>query len=653
MFDIFRKHTKIMMMVLFLLIIPSFVLFGIDGYNRMSESEAVVARVGNIDITQSQWDQAHKVEADRLRASRPNLDVKLLDSPEARYATLERLLRERVLALAAEKTKLSTSDPRLARFLQEDPTIASLRKPDGKLDMDRYRQLAASQGLTPEGFENSVRRDLSNQQVEAGVRVSGFATPAVADLALNAFFEKREIQVVSFFTQDFLAKVSPTEAEINAFYQSNPSMFQATEQAKIEYVVLDLEAVKKSIQIPEADLKTYYDQNVARLSGAEERRASHILINAPKDLAAADRQKAKTRADELLKTVRANPASFADVAKKNSQDSGSAAKGGDLDYFGRGAMVKPFEDAVFSMRKGDISEVVESDFGYHIILLNDIKAPKQRSFEELRPGMEADLKAQQAQRKYAEFAEIFTNTVYEQADSLKPVADKLKLEIMTADKVTRHAQTGVTGVLGSEKFLAALFSTDALEKNRNTEAVETAVSQLAAGRVVAYQAARVLPLQEIHQLVRDRLVAAKAAELAKKEGVNKLALWKKDSTNVNLPMPVLVSRDQPQNLPAPLILAVLRADASALPVWLGVDMEGRGYAVIRVNKLVSRNEAVQASVTQDRDQYAQWWTAAELQAYYVELKDRLKAEILVPDPAKKLVLSTKSEPSSSVSSASR
>jgi len=653
MFDIFRKHTKIMMMVLFLLIIPSFVLFGIDGYNRMNESEAVVARVGNIDITQSQWDQAHKVEADRLRASRPNLDVKLLDSPEARYATLERLLRERVLALAAEKTKLSTSDPRLARFLQEDPTIASLRKPDGKLDMDRYRQLAASQGLTPEGFENSVRRDLSNQQVEAGVRVSGFATPALADLALNAFFEKREIQVVSFFTQDFLAKVSPTEAEINAFYQSNPSMFQATEQAKIEYVVLDFEAVKKSIQIPEADLKTYYDQNVARLSGAEERRASHILINAPKDLAAADRQKAKTRADELLKTVRANPASFADVAKKNSQDSGSAAKGGDLDYFGRGAMVKPFEDAVFNMRKGDISEVVESDFGYHIILLNDIKAPKQRSFEELRPGMEADLKAQQAQRKYAEFAEIFTNTVYEQADSLKPVADKLKLEIMTADKVTRHAQTGVTGVLGSEKFLAALFSTDALEKNRNTEAVETAVSQLAAGRVVAYQAARVLPLQEIHQLVRDRLVAAKAAELAKKEGVNKLALWKKDSTNVNLPMPVLVSRDQPQNLPAPLILAVLRADASALPVWLGVDMEGRGYAVIRVNKLVSRNEAVQASVTQDRDQYAQWWTAAELQAYYVELKDRLKAEILVPDPAKKLVLSTKSEPSSSVSSASR
>ncbi len=653
MFDIFRKHTKIMMGVMFLLIIPSFVLFGIDGYNRMKESEAVVARVGGVDITQSQWDQAHKTEADRLRAARPNLDAKLLDSPQARYATLERLVRERVVALTAEKVKLSTSDARLARFLQEDPTIASLRQPDGKLDMDRYRQLAAAQGLTPQGFENSVRRDISNQQVEAGVRVSGFATPAVADVALNAFFEKREIQVVNFLAQDFLAKAIPSEADIEAFYQSNPSLFQAQEQAKVEYVVLDLDAVKKSIQIPEADLKAYYDQNVARLSGAEERRASHILINAPKELALAERQKAKAKADDLLKTVRANPASFADVAKKSSQDTGSAAKGGDLDYFGRGAMVKPFEDAVFSMKKGDISDVVESDFGYHIVLLTDIKQPKQRSFEELRPSMETDLKTQQAQRKYAEFADIFTNTVYEQADSLKPVADKLKLEIRTADKLTRRAQPGVSGALGSEKFLSALFAADALEKKRNTEAVETAVSQLAAGRVVAYQSARVLPLHEIHPMVRDRVAAIKAAELAKKEGSDKLALWKKDSTAVNLPTSVVVSREQSQNLPAPLVLAALRADASTLPVWLGVDLGARGYAAVRVTKLVARNEAAQASAAQDREQYAQWWTAAEVQAYYAELKDQLKVEILIPDPAKNLASQIKSESSTSVAAASK
>jgi peptidyl-prolyl cis-trans isomerase D len=191
MFDIVRKHTKILMSLMFLLIIPSFVLFGIDGYNRMGQSGVAVARVAGKDITQDQWDAAHKSEADRLRASRPELDVKLLDSSEARFATLEKLIRDRVLATAMEKSRLQTSDARLARFLQEDPTIASLRKADGKLDMERYRQLAASQGLTPEGFENNVRQDISRQQLEAGVRISGFATPATADVALNAFFEKR------------------------------------------------------------------------------------------------------------------------------------------------------------------------------------------------------------------------------------------------------------------------------------------------------------------------------------------------------------------------------------------------------------------------------------------------------------------------------
>lgn len=642
MFDIFRKHTKIMMMVLFLLIIPSFVLFGIDGYNRMKESDAAVARVGGHDITQSQWDVAHKAEADRVRASAPNVDAKLLDSPEARYATLERLVRDRVVALAAERAKLSTSDARLARFLQEDPTIASLRKADGKMDMERYRQLAASQGLTPEGFENSVRQDLSMRQIEEGVRATGFATPAVADVALNAFFEKREIQMVNFVAASYASKVNPTDAELDTFYQANQALFQAPEQAKVEYVVLDMDSVKKSIEIPEADLKAYYEQNVARLSGNEERRASHILINAPKEASVVERQQAKAKAEELLKAVRAAPASFADLAKKNSQDTGSAAKGGDLDFFTRGSMVKPFEDAVFAMKKGDISEIIESDFGYHIIQLTDIKTPKQRSFEELRSGIESDLKAQQAQRKYAEFAEIFTNTVYEQADSLKPVADRLKLEIKTVGNVERQPVPGATGVLASGKFLATLFSPDTIDKNRNTEAVEVAVNQLAAGHVVAHQPARVLPLAEIRQQVRDRVVSIKAAELAKKEGTDKLALWKQDAATASLPAAVTVSRDQAQNAPAPVLVAALRASATVLPTWVGVDLGATGYTVVRVNKVVPRDEAAQASAKQDRDQYAQWWTAAEAQAYYAVLKDRLKAEILVPVPASLATAKSKS-----------
>lgn len=641
MFDIFRKHTKIMMILLFLLIIPSFVLFGIDRYNQAGQADEVVAKVGSLEVTKGQWELAHKNDVDRLRASRPELDAKLLDSPEARFSTLERLVRESVMRVAAEKANLLTSDARLAKFLQEDPTIASLRKADGKLDIERYRQLAASQGLTPEGFENSVRQSISQQQVEAGIGRSGFVVAAPADVALNAFFEKREVQVANFLAKDYVAGINPSDADLESFYQANQVLFKSPEHAKVEYVVLDMESVKKGLKISDADLRSYYDQNVARLSGVEERRASHILISAPKDAPAADRQKAKDRAQALLKTVRAAPDSFSEVAKKNSQDAGSAAKGGDLDFFARGAMVKPFEDAAFAMKKGEISDLVESDFGYHIIKLTDIKAPKQRSFEELRPSIESDLKTQQAQRKFAEFAELFTNTVYEQSDSLKPVAEKLGLEIKTADKLLRHPADGAAGVLASEKFLSTLFAPDSVESKRNTEAIETAVNQMVAGRIVAYMPASTLGFSEVRSVVRERVVASRALELAHKDGMEKLALWKKEPAKASLSAAMVVSRDQAQNLPVQLVTATLGADTTTLPGWVGVDLGTSGYAVARINKVVPRNEAEQPSVTQDRAQYAQWWNAAETRAYYAALKERLKVQILVPTPSANLAQQSK------------
>lgn len=632
MFDFVRKHTKVIMFLMFLLIIPAFVLVGVDGYSRFNDNVSAVARVGGRDITQAEWDFAHKTESERIRASAPSIDAKLLDSPEARYVTLERLVRERVLAEAADKSRLTTSDARLARDLQQNPSIAALRRADGSLDMERYRQLAASQGYTPEGFEARVRRDLSMRQVESGILGTAVVAPVVADVALGAFFEKREVQIASFAGVDFTAKVSPSDADIEAYYKANPQQFQAAEAVAVEYLVLDLESIKKSLPISEQDVKTYYEQNAARLSGKEERRASHILITASKDAPPAERAKAKARAQELLAEVRKSPAGFAELAKKNSQDPGSAASGGDLDFFSRGAMVKPFEDAVFAMKKGDISDVVESDFGFHIIELTDIKSPKQRSFEELRAGIEADLKTQQAQRKFAESAEAFTNGVYEQSDSLKPVAEKLKLEIQTASNVHRMPEPGKTGPLANQKFLAALFGDDAVKKQRNTEAVEVGSNQLASGRVVSYTPARTLPLAEVRAAVRDRLVASRAAELARKEGEARLADWKAKPADASAVPVLVVSRNQPQGVAPKVLDAVLRADPAALPAVLGVDLGPQGYAVARVNRIVSRAAPDEAAAKEARTQYAQVWAAAENQAYYQMLKDRYKARINTPRP---------------------
>lgn len=633
MFDFVRKHTKVMMFLMFLMIIPAFVLVGVDGYSNVRAKGEAVATVGNQEITQGEWDAAHKNEVDRMRSTRPNLDIKLLDSPEARYATLERLVRERVLAEAVQDGHVNTTDARLARELQQSPTIAALRLPDGKLDVERYKQLAASQGLSPEGFEARVRSQLSMQQVDSGLTSTAFSPAALADVALNAFYERREAHITRFGTQDYLAKVNPTDAEIQAYYQANTKLFQAPEAASIEYVVLDLDAIKKTIVLNEADLKTYYEQNVDRLSGKEERRASHILINATKDMAADERTKARARADALLEQVRKAPDSFADVARKNSQDSGSAPNGGDLDFFGRGAMVKPFEDAAFALKKGDISGVVESDFGFHIIKVTDVKTPKQRSFDELRPSMEADLKTQQAQGKYAEVAEAFTNGVYEQSDSLKPVAERLKLEIKTVADLQRKEIPGAKGVLAHPKFLAAVYSADSLEKKRNTEAIEIGPNQLAAARVTQYSAARTRPLEEVSPSVRNKLMGTQAAALAKKEGAEKLEAWKLAAPS-NLPAPVVISREGGQAVPTQLLDAVLHADTAKLPAWIGVDLGVQGYAVVRINSVMPRNPSVPAIAEQERKQYAQWVAAAESQAYYKLLSQRFKVQIKAIRPTR-------------------
>ncbi len=634
MFDFVRKHTKIMMFVMFLLIIPSFVLFGIDGYNRNRDKGEAVARVGGNDISQGEWDAVHKSDVDRIRAQRPEIDIKMLDTPEARYASLERLVRERVLLQAVDKMKLQAGDAKLARELQQDPTIASLRLPDGTLDKDRYRQLAAGQGLTPEGFEARVRRDMSVAQVQNVFNSTGFTVPKQAGVSLSAYFERREIQYVVFLPADFAAKVTPTDAELDSFYKDNTAQFKAAEGADVEYVVLDLDAVKKSITLNEADLKTYFEQNQARLNGAQERRASHILINAAKDAPAADRDKAKARAAELLAAVRAAPATFAEVAKKNSQDSGSAPVGGDLDFFGRGAMVKPFEDAAFALKKGDISDVVESDFGYHIIQLTDIKEPKQKSFDELKATIESDLKSQQAKTKYAELAEAFTNGVYEQSDSLKPVAERLKLEIKTASGLTRQAAPGVTGVLTNQKLLAAIFSADSIEKKRNTEAVETAPNQMVAARISKYTASSTLPFAEIRSLVKDRLVAQRAVELSKKEGAQKLTAWKADASLAAFPAATVVSRDQPKNVPPQVLEAALKADTAKLPSVSGIDLGAQGYAIVKVNAAIARPAPPEAAAKEEQMQYTRGWSNAESMAYYNLLKERFKAQILVAKPVR-------------------
>jgi peptidyl-prolyl cis-trans isomerase D len=438
-------------------------------------------------------------------------------------------------------------------------------------------------------------------------------------------FQQREIQVQRFEPKDFVAKVTPTDADIEKFYKdpAHAAQFQAPEQASVEYVVLDVESLKKGVTVSEDDLKKYYSENRQRFTAPEERRASHILIKADKDMPAADRAKAKARAEALLAEVRKSPAGFAEVARKQSEDTGSAGQGGDLDFFGRGAMVKPFEDAVFAMKSGEISNVVESDFGYHIIQLTGVRGGDRKPFDQVRPEIEAEVRKTLAQKKYAEAAEQFSETVYQQYDSLQPVIDKLKLEKRAAT-VARVPAPGASGPLPSEKLLQAVFGNEAVKNKRNTDAVEVGPNQMAAARVVKYDPARTLPLSEVKDRVRAAVVLEQAAAMARKDGEAKLAAARKSDTPLS--GTATVSRMQAQQLPRQVIDAVLRADLGKGPAVVGVDAGEQGYVVARVLKIQPR-EVPPGGEMPLRAQVGQAWAAAESEAYVAALKKRYKAEI--------------------------
>ncbi|MDM4764810.1 SurA N-terminal domain-containing protein [Pelomonas sp. SE-A7] len=625
MFDFVRKHNRLFQTVLLILILPSFVFFGVQSYSSfMDGSNSGVAKVDGQKISRAEFDAAHRSQIERMRAQMPNLDAKEFDTPQARQGTLDNLIRERVIRAAQGRQHLTVTDEKLQAAFLADPQLAFLRNPNGSIN----RAMLAAQGLSVEGFMQRLREDLGMRQVMLGVGGSSLASQENARLAFDTLLQQREVQLQRFDAKDFAATIKPSDAQIEAFYKdsANASHFQLAESADIEYVVLDLEALKKTVTASDDELRKFYDDNQARFGVPEERRASHILIKAEKGAAAADRAKAKARAEELLAQARKNPAGFADLAKKNSQDEGSAVNGGDLDFFGRGSMVKPFEDAAFALKQGEISEVVESEFGFHVIQLTGKRGGEKKSFDQVRAEIEGEVLKQLAQKRYTEQAEAFRNMVYEQSDSLKPVADKFKLAIQTAS-VQRKPLPAAAGALASQKLLDEVFGNEALHNKRNTEAVEPAPNQMVSARVVKHNPARLQSFDQVREQARGLLVSKLALEQAVAAGKARLEALKKNPTDLaGLGESQVVSRLKAANVPRKVLREMLGVDVSKLPADAGVDSGEGVYVVFRINRLLPRDAAA-IDAKRAAEQYARAWTDAEALSYYNHLKTELKVKV--------------------------
>ncbi len=632
MFDAIRSHRRWLMFFMLALIFPSFVFFGIQGYNRFIEGENAVARIAGKPVSAQELEAAQRERIGQLRQIfGDNFDAKLFDTPEARAATLDALLSERVLALEAATAHVVVSEERLREVIASVPAFQR----DGRFDYERYKTLLAAQALSERAFEQRVRDDLVRQTLLQAVADSALLPNALVERLLRLNEEQRAVRELRFRPEDFADRVKVGDEALAAYYAANRSELETPESVKAEYVVLTLDDIAAQVAAPEAELRAYYEQNKAAYGQPEERRASHILLTAGEGGSASDKAGARRKAEELLAQLRRNPGDFAKLAREFSKDPGSAAKGGDLGFFGRNMMVKPFEDAAFKLKPGEISDIVETDFGFHIIRVDEVKPATYKSFEVVRGDIEREYRRQHAQKKFAEAVEQFTNTVYEQADSLKPVADKFGLQIQSVDTLTREGVPAKPDAqrIFTPRLVQALFSEDAIRKKRNTEAIEVAPNTFVSARVVEHRPATLRPLAEVRDQIRTRLERQEAARLAREAGTAKLEALRKSPTDAGFSTLRTVSRAAPEGLPPAAIRAIMQAPADKLPAFVGAELDGGVYAVFQVvsSRLPDKPDPERRQLQQRA--WQQQTGAADDVAYLTLLKRKHKAQVV--DPALK------------------
>lgn len=613
MLEIIRERAQglIVKIILGLITIP-FALWGVDSYIRGGDKVDIIAKVDGQNITRQEFSRTLKEQQDRMRgAMGERFDPTILDRPEVRQSVLDGLVQQHLLVLEANRVGINLPDTLLASIIAEIPEFQQ----DGRFSQARYESMIRAQDMTPAVFENRLRQNLVIQQLFEGLS-HGVAVPRSSEEMVARLAEQqREISQAMLTPEQYMIQLKVDPADVKAYYDKHREEFLVPEQARLDYVVLSADELQQQMVVSDEEVKKYYDEHSAQYNEPEQRRASHILI--------AER----AQAEQVLKEIKQNPAKFEDLAKQYSKDPGSAAKGGDLGFFARGAMVKPFEDAVFGMKGGEISGLVQSDFGFHIIKLTAIRQGGARSLDVVRGEIAQELKKQKAVKKFAELAETFSNTVYEQPDSLKPVAEALKLKIQSSPWISKKGAD--MALLNHPKLLQAVFSEDALKLKRNTEAVEVAPNTLVAAHVAEYKAASYKPFEELSTELAKRLLREQGNAMAVKQGKDALASLQKGGAVADLKWgaTILISRENASSMGKDALNRIFRADAGKLPAYTGIENPKGGYTLIKVSKVVELGAIDPAKKKAYANQLRQALAQEYSSAYLASLKQ--KADISI------------------------
>lgn len=561
-----RAQGWIAKVILALITIP-FAIWGIESYFQGGSSEPPVASVGKDDISQREFFRALQNQRDALQ-QRGQVKVDI-DNKAFRKSVLDELVDLRLISRAALDNGLVVPAGQMDAVIKSAPIFQD----NGVYSEQRYQAWLREQGLGEKELAALIERESLAQQFQMGYGQGAVVAAASAERLANLMAQQREVSEVVFAADAYLKGVTVDDQAVAAEYEAHKNDFATPALVRIQYVVLSSEAIRAGIKVSDQAAKDYYEANQANYQEPEQRRASHILIKATE----------KAKADDIYKQVQANPGKFAELARQHSQDPGSAANGGDLGSFIRDAMVKPFADAVFGMKPGELRGPVQSEYGYHIIRLDGITPGKRVAFEAVKAEILQALAQQEAERKFAEVADRFGNLVYEQPDSLAPAAKEFNLQAKETGWIGRDQAD--PAFLAKPALMDALFSPEALEKHHNTEAVEVAPGTLVSARVIEHKPAGVRPLAEVAAVVRAKLSlrAAQAKAVAAGQAAEKALAAGQPVAGLSAPM--LVSRMQPSKLPAEGIKAVFKANAAKLPAVAGVETRD-GYRVYRINRVI-------------------------------------------------------------------
>ncbi len=492
------------------LIIITFALFGLGSYLQ-DKSQAYAAVVNDVEISNREFQQAYQQQRAQMEKMMGDaFNPALIDEGMLKRRALNTLIEKQLLFQAAQAENMLISDQLLAARIHAIPALQI----DGKFSEQRYKDILARQGKVPAGFEMGLRQDMQVEQLLAGLTQTVFVTRAGLERSYRLQKQKRDFSYLLVASEPLRKNVEVSDDQVEAYYTEHKEEFIMPERVRLAYLRLSGEELGSDLEIEKDKLLDYYEERKQALLTQEQRRASHILIQVPADADEKTVNAAKEKAGNVLKQIRAG-ADFAELARQYSDDPGSSAQGGDLGFFARGAMVPEFEDTVFSQQPGDVSEPVKTQFGFHIIKLDEIRGSEIPELDQVRAELIDELKQREADDLYYEQLELLIDMSYENPDSLDAAAEVLGKEVKTTDWI---AADGGSGIAEYPKVLAAAFSDDVLEAGNNSEPIEVGNNNAIVVRVEEREAAHPEPLEAVRESIIETLKQKLAAEQATEEG---------------------------------------------------------------------------------------------------------------------------------------